>query len=170
MQLPRLLLRIRPQSDLRYGLCPFAAVVIHSMASTCWAPRLGGCWVHHCIVQGQRSRICRRHPVHHRLVPLPPPPARRQRPEGEIGWIWSLHGGSDEGGGGNRIRFPDGGMRTGMMSPPWNKILRALPPFVKQDGEKHEKEDDAQFCLQKCWPPFIGRWHYFWPLAVQSSV
>ncbi|KAF8701451.1 hypothetical protein HU200_033617 [Digitaria exilis] len=58
-----------------------------------------------------------------------------------------------------------------MMSPPWNKILRALLPFVvirsnldggpgrsldqvslllrwqKQDGEKHEKEDDAQFCL-----------------------
>ncbi|KAF8674824.1 hypothetical protein HU200_047953 [Digitaria exilis] len=57
-----------------------------------------------------------------------------------------------------------------MMSPPWNKILRALPPFVvirsnhnggpgrsldqvsllrwqKQDGEKHEKKDDAQLCL-----------------------
>ncbi|KAF8705672.1 hypothetical protein HU200_030866 [Digitaria exilis] len=73
-----------------------------------------------------------------------------------------------------------------MMSPPWNKILQALPPFVvirsnhdggpgrfldqvslllrwqKQDGEKHEKEDYAQFCLQECWPPFIGLWHYFW--------
>nr|CAB3469429.1 unnamed protein product [Digitaria exilis] len=109
-------------------------------------------------------------PVHHRLVPLPPPPARHRRPEGEIGWIWSLHGGSDEGDGGNvnnfmttwRIRFLDGGMKTGMMSPPWNKILRALPPFIKQDGEKHEKEDYAQFCLHKCWPPFIGLWHYFW--------
>ncbi|KAF8727985.1 hypothetical protein HU200_018558 [Digitaria exilis] len=72
-----------------------------------------------------------------------------------------------------------------MMSPPWNKILQALPPFVvirsnhdggsgrsldqvslllrlqKQDGEKHEKEDDAQFFLQECWPPFIRLWHYF---------
>ncbi|KAF8714027.1 hypothetical protein HU200_028019 [Digitaria exilis] len=73
-----------------------------------------------------------------------------------------------------------------MMSPPWNKILRALPPFVvirsnhdggpgrtldlvspllrwqKQDRERHEKEDDAPFRLQECWSPFIGLWHYFW--------
>ncbi|KAF8762840.1 hypothetical protein HU200_009022 [Digitaria exilis] len=73
-----------------------------------------------------------------------------------------------------------------MMSLPWNKILRAFSSFVvirsnhdggpgrsldqvslllrwqKQDGEKHEKEDYAQFCLQECWPPFIGMWHYFW--------
>ncbi|KAF8664755.1 hypothetical protein HU200_054477 [Digitaria exilis] len=67
-----------------------------------------------------------------------------------------------------------------MISMPWNKILRALPRFVvirsnhdggpvrilglvsllfrwqKQEGERHEKEDNAQFCLQKYWPPFIG--------------
>ncbi|KAF8694135.1 hypothetical protein HU200_038465 [Digitaria exilis] len=73
-----------------------------------------------------------------------------------------------------------------MMLPPWNKILRALPPFVvirsnpdggpgrsldqvslllrwqKQDGEKHVKEVDAQFCLHECWPSFVGPWHYFW--------
>ncbi|KAF8765975.1 hypothetical protein HU200_008017 [Digitaria exilis] len=73
-----------------------------------------------------------------------------------------------------------------MISPPWNKILRALPRFVvirsnhdggpvrsldlvslllrwqKQDGERHEKEGDAQFHLQECWTPLIGLWHYFW--------
>ncbi|KAF8660837.1 hypothetical protein HU200_057427 [Digitaria exilis] len=73
-----------------------------------------------------------------------------------------------------------------MISPPWNKILRALPRFVvirsnhdggptrtldlvslllrwqKQNGERCEKEDDAQFRLQECWPSFIGLWHYFW--------
>ncbi|KAF8720072.1 hypothetical protein HU200_024845 [Digitaria exilis] len=72
-----------------------------------------------------------------------------------------------------------------MMLPPWNKILRALLCFVvirsnydgspmrsldlvylvrwqKQDGERHEKEDDGQFLLQECWPPFIGLWRYFW--------
>ncbi|KAF8682055.1 hypothetical protein HU200_045515 [Digitaria exilis] len=73
-----------------------------------------------------------------------------------------------------------------MMSPSWNKILRALPRFVvirsnydggpvrtldlvylllrwqKQYGERHEKENDAQFRLQECWPPFIGVWYYFW--------
>ncbi|KAF8765326.1 hypothetical protein HU200_008701 [Digitaria exilis] len=60
------------------------------------------------------------------------------------------------------------------MSPPWNKILRALHRFVvirsnhdggpvrsldlvslllrwqKQDGERHEKEDDARFRLHEC--------------------
>ncbi|KAF8690141.1 hypothetical protein HU200_041381 [Digitaria exilis] len=67
-----------------------------------------------------------------------------------------------------------------MMSSPWNKILRALPRFVvirsnhdggpvrsldlvslllwwqKQDGERHEKDDDDQFRLHKCWLPFTG--------------
>nr|CAB3453733.1 unnamed protein product [Digitaria exilis] len=59
-----------------------------------------------------------------------------QRDNGEeIGWILSLHGGSDEGGGDNvnnfmttwRIRFPDGGMRTGMMSPHGIKFSRPFP-------------------------------------------
>ncbi|KAF8670496.1 hypothetical protein HU200_050514 [Digitaria exilis] len=68
---------------------------------------------------------------------------------------------SRRGGGGDvnnfmTTWFSDGGMETGMMSPSWNKILRALPRFVrKQDGERHEKEDGAQLRLQECWPPFI---------------
>ncbi|KAF8661168.1 hypothetical protein HU200_057278 [Digitaria exilis] len=73
-----------------------------------------------------------------------------------------------------------------MMSPPWNKIFRALPYFVmirsnhdggpmrtlglvslvlrwqEQEVETHEKEGDAQFRLQERWPLFIGRCHYFW--------
>ncbi|KAF8667406.1 hypothetical protein HU200_053089 [Digitaria exilis] len=111
-----------------------------------------------------------------------PPSSSGVMPEAGGRWIWSFHGGSDEGGGGDvnnfmttwRIRFPDGGMETGMMSPPWNKILLAfdqvalLLRWQKQYGERHEKEDDTQFRLQECWPPFIGLWHYFW-LSRSSS-
>ena len=74
----------------------------------------------------------------------------------------------------------------GMMSPPWNKILRVLLRFIvirsnhdggpvrtlglvslllrwqEQEGGRHEKEDDAQFRLQECWLLFIGLWYYFW--------
>ncbi|KAF8655571.1 hypothetical protein HU200_061118 [Digitaria exilis] len=35
-----------------------------------------------------------------------------------------------------RIRFPDGDMEAGMMSPPWNKILWALPHFDKPEREE----------------------------------
>ena len=59
----------------------------------------------------------------------------------EIGWIGSLHGGSDEGGGiygvGNflgatawRIRFPGGVIEAGMVPSSWNNFLRSLLRFV----------------------------------------
>ena len=60
----------------------------------------------------------------------------------EIGWLGSLHGGSDEGGGGIygvgnflgattwRIRFPDGVIEAGMVPSSWNNFLWPLLRFV----------------------------------------
>ena len=60
----------------------------------------------------------------------------------EIGWLGSLHGGSDEGGGGIygvgnflgatiwRIRFPDGVIEAGMVPSLWNNFLWPLLRFV----------------------------------------
>ena len=60
----------------------------------------------------------------------------------EIGWFGSLHGGSDEGGGGIynvgnlleattwRIRFPDGVIEAGMVLSSWNNFLRPLLRFA----------------------------------------
>ena len=60
----------------------------------------------------------------------------------EIGWLGSLHGGSDEGGGGIynvgnllgattwRIRFPDGVIEAGMVPSSWNNFLRQLLCFA----------------------------------------
>ena len=60
----------------------------------------------------------------------------------EIGWLQSLHGGSEEGGGGIysvgnllgattwRIRFPDGVIKAGMVPSSWNNFLRPLLRFV----------------------------------------
>ena len=59
----------------------------------------------------------------------------------EIGWLESLHGGSEEGGGGIysvgnllgattwRIRFPDGVIEAGMVPSSWNNFLRQLLRF-----------------------------------------
>jgi hypothetical protein len=61
--------------------------------------------------------------------------------EGE-GWNRLLRGGSVEDEGDNfgvsiffdmttwRLLFPDGGIKTKMMSPPWNNFLRSLLHFV----------------------------------------
>ena len=60
----------------------------------------------------------------------------------EIGWLGSLHSGSDEGGGGIysignlfgattwRIRFPDGVIEVGMVPSSWNNFLRPLLRFA----------------------------------------
>ena len=60
----------------------------------------------------------------------------------EIGWLGSLHGGSDEGGGGIygvhnflgaatwRIRFLDGVIEAGMVPSSWNNFLRPLLRFA----------------------------------------
>ena len=60
----------------------------------------------------------------------------------EIGWLESLHDGSDEGGGsiynvGNllgattwRIRFPDGVIEAGMVPSSWNNFLWPLLRFA----------------------------------------
>ena len=60
----------------------------------------------------------------------------------EIGWLQSLHGGSDDGGGGIygvgnllgattwRIRFPDVVIEAGMVPSSWNNFLRPLLRFA----------------------------------------
>ena len=60
----------------------------------------------------------------------------------EIGWLESLHGGSEEGGGGIysvgnllgattwRIRFPDCVIEAGMVPSSWNNFLRPLLRFA----------------------------------------
>ena len=60
----------------------------------------------------------------------------------EIGWLQSLHGGSEEGGGGIysvgnllgattwRIRFPDGVIEVGMVPSSWNNFLWPLLHFA----------------------------------------
>ena len=60
----------------------------------------------------------------------------------EIGWLGSLHSGSDEGGGGIygvgnflgattwNIRFPDGIIEVRMVPSSWNNFLRPLLRFV----------------------------------------
>ena len=60
----------------------------------------------------------------------------------EIGWLESLHGGSEEGGGGIysvgnllgattwRIRFSDGVIEAGMVPSSWNNFLQPLLCFA----------------------------------------
>ena len=60
----------------------------------------------------------------------------------EIGWIWSLHGGFDEGGDDFygvdnflraatwRFRFPGGDIEAEMVPSSWNNFLRPLLRFV----------------------------------------
>jgi hypothetical protein len=60
----------------------------------------------------------------------------------EVGWIWFLHGNSDEDEGDNygisnflgmmksRFRFLDGDIKAEMLSLPWNNCLQSLLCFV----------------------------------------
>ena len=69
----------------------------------------------------------------------------------EIGWIGSLHGGSDEGGGSIygvcnflgatlwRIRFLDGVIEAGMVPSSWNNFLRPLLCFVVVRSNHNER-------------------------------
>ena len=69
----------------------------------------------------------------------------------EIGWLGSLHGGSDDGGGGIygvsnllgattwKIRFPDGVIEAGMVPSSWNNFLWPLLRFVVVRSNHGEK-------------------------------
>ena len=69
----------------------------------------------------------------------------------EIGWLESLHGGSEEGGGGIycvgnllgattwRIRFPDGVIEVGMVPSSWNNFLWPLLCFVVVRSNHNER-------------------------------
>lgn len=112
--------------------------------------------------------------------------------EGEV-WNRLLHDYSVEDEGDNfginifidltawRLLFPDGGIKTEMMSPPWNNFLRSLLRFAvvrsghnerlgriifrsiflflrwqKEEGRHQKEEEDPQFRLHECWSLFVG--------------